>query len=45
MGMANGLEMRRQFKGGDNKAQMSEASGDYSMAATTRGQHLIEEIW
>ena len=36
IGMADGLEMRRQFEGGNNKAQISEASSDYSRAATTR---------
>ena len=32
--------MRRQFEGGDNKAQLTEASGDYLSAATIRGRHL-----
>ena len=36
--------MRRQFEGGDNKASICEASGDYLSAATIRGRRLIEEI-
>jgi hypothetical protein len=36
--------MRRQFEGGDNKAQVREACGDYSSAASIRGRRLIEEI-
>ena len=36
--------MRRQFEGGDNIAQVREASGDYLSAATIRVWCLIEEI-
>ena len=36
--------MRRQFKGGDNKAEIWEASGDYLSVATNRGRRRIEEI-
>ena len=36
--------MRRQFEGGDNKAYVREASGNYLSTATIRGRRLIEEI-
>ena len=45
MGVANGLclEMWQQYEGGDNSAQMIEASGNYLRVVTTRGQCLIND--